>query len=128
MEGNTTYNFNINLPDGIENADDVEDVKVTVRHVGTSLTSLTLFGIEANNPNNISYTLLQPAIRVKLRGTNSLISEITADDITATIDLSGAKDSTGTVTVPVTLSFSNRFEGYVYEIGEYSVKVRIDRE
>ena len=125
LEGNTKYSFDINLPDGIENVDGVDEVQVVIRHVGTSLTNLTLFDIEAKNPNQLNYTVLQPAIKVKLRGPSSLVSAITTEDIKATIDLSGAKENSGTVTVPVTLSFAEEYEGYVYEIGEYSVTVRI---
>ena len=50
---------------------------------------------------------------------------ITADSITATVRLNFDKAVSGTSTVPVEIAINNTLGGVVYEVGEYTMPVRI---
>ncbi len=73
----------------------------------------------------IKYEIRTKSVNVTLRGALDDLLEIDSSDITATLDLSeAAAGVTGTITQILKISVD--VEG-VYEIGEYTVQVNIDR-
>ncbi len=47
--------------------DGTETATISVRHVGTSLRTMTVDNITVENPSNLSYELVTESVEVKLR-------------------------------------------------------------
>lgn len=115
----------IMLPDDVENVSGIRTADITVTHKGTSTREVVVSNLSVVNTGSLDYTLESPTIVVKFRGTRTLLSLLNQNNITATIDLGYLNNTTGTVSVPVTISVASTLAGSVYEIGEYKMDVTI---
>ncbi len=129
VQGDTTFDVNIVLPDGVENMDGVERVNVSIRHKGTEKRSV-IIPIDNGcvlNPNGLAFTLTQSSLALTLRGDPGELYGTSAANIRAVIDLSGysgySPGQTTTVRVPVRLTFDSTET--VYELGVYYIDVVI---
>ncbi len=118
-------NIPISLPEGVTLTGDTENANVSITHKGTTTVTLNVSSIDVKNPGNLSYQLTSESVNVTLRGKVEDISEITADDIKLSVDLSNYSGSSGDVTVPITVKISDAFSKSVYELGEYNTVVSI---
>lgn len=116
----------LTLPEGFVSGDSVESVEVTITHIGTSTKTVSADNFDIKNPQKLKYSLNSDSLNVTLRGKDSLINSITAQDITLTVDLSGQKQGSGTVTLPVTVTVADTYSDSVYELGEYRIAVTIE--
>ena len=112
------------LPDGVYMTDGTETATISVRHVGTSLRTMTVDNITVENPSNLSYELVTESVEVKLRGPTEALAELTSDSVKATLELSFDKSVSGSSSVPLKITVSGA-DG-VYEIGDYSAIVKIN--
>ncbi len=128
VSGKTSYNYGIVLPASVENLSGVQAVTVSVSPKGMSQRTVSIFNLNVSNPAGLSYEFaydpLTDPLRVTLFGETALVSRISTVSITATLDLSG-QSGTGTVNAPVTIRFADAYEGKVYELGSYTVQVKI---
>ena len=104
--------------------DGTETATISVRHVGTSLRTMTVDNITVENPSNLSYELVTESVEVKLRGPTETLAELTSDSVKATLELSFDKSVSGSSSVPLKITVSGA-DG-VYEIGDYSAIVKIN--
>jgi len=82
--------------------------------------------IEATGAEGIDYVVQTGKLIVTLRGTKEQLARIQPADICATVDLSGySSDSRGVITVPVDIIIDAEDAEGVYELGEYTVAVKI---
>lgn len=126
IASDTNYTFKIALSDGLTNVDKIETATLKIVHVGTTTASFNVSNITVNNPNRLNYRIETESLNVTLRGTAEALSALEADDIIASVDLSSLSNSSGTMTLPVTISVPSGDEANkTYEIGTYSVSVRI---
>lgn len=125
VNGDSTRLVDINLPDGVE-MDGVEEHTAVVRveHVGTVTKTYTVDSFTVRGGDDLNYEIKNESITVTLRGSLADLGKITAEDITATLDLSEYADTqiSGSITEPVSISVAS---DTVYEIGEYTVQVQI---
>ncbi len=125
ITGDGMYKIPITLTNGVSNTSDATEATLTVKHVGTTTKQITLTDIAVINPDNLNYTLGDSRLIVTLRGPSSSLSYLTAKNVTATIDLSSFKNSTGSVIVPIAISVPIGMAGSVYELGGYNMTVKL---
>lgn len=125
----TSFKVKLTLPDGVEKLEDFDEVNITLHHKGTEKRSIVIPIDDENikNAGDTSYELLQSSLTVTLRGDPGELYLVSAQNITAEIDLqsySGAQS--GRTRIPVTFRFKDTKT--VYELGEYYVDVMINTE
>jgi len=87
---NTTLTYTIKLPEGIENISGVENVTVTISFSNLETKKLKISPIVPITGPGMTVTVARPEIEITVRGTPEQIKNITAADITAQIDCTGA--------------------------------------
>ena len=97
-----------------------------MKHIGTSVKTVTVDNISVVNPGGLSYELMTESIEVKLRGPTEELSNLTGDSVKATLELDFDKNKkvTGSSSVPLKITVSGA--AGVYEIGDYSAVVKIN--
>lgn len=123
--GDGVQTATIILPDGFENVSGVKNADITVTHKGTTTSEVLVSNFSVINKGSLEYSIDSTGIVVTFRGTRTLLSLLNQDNVTAVIDLGYIGNSSGTVSVPVTISVSSTLSGSVYEIGEYEIDVTI---
>ncbi len=125
----TSFKVKLTLPDGVEKLEDFDEVNITLHHRGTEKRSIVIPIGEENvkNAGDTSYELLQSSLTITMRGDPGELYLVTAQNITAEIDLqsySGAQS--GRTRIPVRLRFNDTKT--VYEVGEYYIDVMINTD
>lgn len=123
----TSIKVKLTLPDGVENTDGIDEVSISIKHIGTQTRSIVLpIGPEnVINPNGVQFTLLGSSLSLALRGDPGELYQVSSLNVTPKIDLSAySTDQTGRFSIPVTLEFTATET--VYEIGQYSVDVMLN--
>lgn len=115
----------LTMPEGVSLTQEADTVDITVSHIGTTTRELHIKELKAINPQNLDYELGKSAINITFRGKSTVISNLTAEDVTISVDLSGLKAGAGKVTLPVIVTVSEKYSSNVYEIGEYNVVVSV---
>ena len=125
FESDTTMILGLQIPNGCTLAEgEVSNVSVTVSHIGTTVKNFAIDDIKIKGAKNIQYSLQTATVKVMIRGTAKNLEKIDESDIEAVADLSGYADTSGTISVPLTITIKDS-NGVVYAIGEYSVQVKI---
>lgn len=125
ITSNVTQVYKLTPPDGTTVADGTETVRVSIAHKGTSVKAFTVSPIKVTGADKLKYELQTSSLNVQIRGTSDRLQKITADDITATVNLSEFNGITGTITVNAEVSVAG-MSGDLYPIGEYPVQVKIE--
>ncbi len=121
-----TFNYRITLPEGTESVHGIQYVQATLKLKDVSTKQLIVKKFAVNNPNNLNYELLTETINLTLRGDTRYISFVSASAVEVQVDLSTLRENiTGDFTVPVTFKINSMYEDYLYELGTYSVTVKI---
>lgn len=124
-DSDTSYTMSISLPDGVKNVDSVKTAVVSVELRGISTKNISVYNISVTNPDGLTYEPVTGPINIQVRGDSVLLGRLSPVHVTAVVDLSFSGEVSGTVMVPVSFIFSAPFERKVYEVGTYSVSVRI---
>lgn len=125
--GNVTQLVPLNLPDGLTAADGTENVTIDVSHMGTFTTIFTVTDIDVTGAVGIDYAILDKTLTVTVRGTLEQLSKLRPTDFSAVVDLSGyAENTSGVITEVAEIRIDSSYAAGVYEIGEYTVQVRIN--
>ena len=120
-----TTSHKIELPAGTESIHGIQYVQYKVTLKNTSTKQLVISEFSVNNPNNLKYELAVDSITLTMRGETRYVSFISAASVDAYVDLSNLSNVTGNVTVPVTFTVNSMYNGYVYELGDYNITVKI---
>ena len=116
------YTVPFRLPAGVTAENAPESVIITIEPIGTATRTLTVSDFVLNNPNGLSASVLTESLSVTVRGPEQTVRYLTPAAITASVDLSAAKQSEGKVTLPVSFTFASGYGG-VYELGSYTLTV-----
>ncbi len=119
------YIVKINIPSSVENVDGITSATVDIKHIDTTTRDIVLKNITVINPKRLDYELEANELKVTLRGPSSYLPYISTATIGATVDLSNISNSSGTVIVPVNIEINRVYSSNVYEIGSYSMSVKI---
>lgn len=116
---NTDLTCSINLPEGVTNLTGVTEVKVNLAFKGLGSKNLVLDEFySVNVPEGLSAEITTQELEVKIRGPVQLIQRLTAEDVRATVDFTGAE--AGSYSFKVTITFSEEFAA-LGVVEQYSV-------
>lgn len=118
---NSVFEVTPVLPDGVKILDNITSVKVSFNLSGYAQKTIDISNIKSKNkPSDISGFESSGKLKnVVICGPSNVISQITADDLTAYIDLSGKSAGEHNVSVYIT---SDRYSS-VWAIGSYNLSV-----
>ena len=126
LNKSTTLTFPINLPEGVNNLTGVTEVQVDVQFMGLSVKEFIIENIKSVNvPEGMDADIITEKISVQVRGPMSLMSAITEEDISLTVDFTDAEPGTSTYKATVVMG-----EGYeqVGAIGTVSVSATVKKK
>ncbi|MBQ7661621.1 MAG: hypothetical protein IJS44_06155 [Clostridia bacterium] len=130
VSGDENKTVAIALPDGMENISGESTATISITHKGTVKKNLVVGDLAENlavsNPNGLSYRLLTDTLHLVLRAPTALAAEVTAADISLSADLNFS-GLTGALQIPVEVRVADKYKDSVYEIGEYTVTVMIEK-
>ncbi|MBP8639534.1 MAG: hypothetical protein KBI01_01350 [Oscillospiraceae bacterium] len=116
--------YTIVLDNDITNVTGISSVKVTVQIIGLETKKFNVTNISTvNGPSGRTASVITENIEVTLRGKNTVLSKIGANNIRVVADLSDIGSTAG-VFQPLAKVYVDGFTG-VGAIGEYSVYVKI---
>ena len=105
-----TMTFQVLLPEGITNLSAITEVEATVLLSGLTTRDYVLENIQSVNiPEGMEAELITEKLTVTVRGPAELMSKLTAENITATVDFTGAE--AGTTTFRTVITFGEGFTG-----------------
>lgn len=123
METDSTLNFDIILPEGITNETGISVATVEVKFPNLRTADFSVDNILLTNmPVGMTAELVTQVLEIKLRGPVAMMESITAENITAVVDLSAAKAGTDKYAVQIVLD--NQF-GSVGAMNSYTVMVTL---
>lgn len=127
IEEDTTMTFPITLPEGVTSITEIAEATVQIQFSGLAIKEFEVTQIEAVNvPEGMEYELMNPVLKVRLRGKSSLINSLKPEDIVATIDFAGRE--LGAFTIKPALRFSSDAYASIGAVGAYSVSVTLVEE
>lgn len=108
IEKSGSFEYTVNLPDGVTNQTGVSEVTVSVRFAGLKGKDFVVENFEiVNLPDGMEAEIINANLTVKIRGPESEIGALTQDDVTAVVDFSNAE--VGTATYKATITFNEKF-------------------
>ncbi len=113
----------LELPDDVISVGAEQEITIDVKHKNTTTRKISVDNIILANADESAFKLQTTSINVDLRGPHELIQRITSDDISVIVDMNNYKSGSGVIVVPTTIQVSEEYEGSVYELGTYDVKV-----
>lgn len=118
-----TLNFPITLPEGVTNETGLTEAAVEVKFPDLSMKRLSISNIIAVNvPEGTEVEMITRMLEVTLRGPKALIDTITEEDVTVTVDFTGATLGTATMRPRITIASEYQFVGAV---GTYVVSATV---
>lgn len=124
LNGATTYNYAITVPDGCKNVSGVTraTLKIAFHDLTSTAVTVTQFNCE-NIPAGKTVDILTDELAVTLRGTSADIAAVTPENVTVVADLKDVSSASGSYTVPATVRVNTG--GDIGAVGDYQVKVKI---
>ena len=121
---NTTLEFPVVLPEGVTNLTGVTEVTAEVHFNGLTTRELTVENIQSINiPEGLKVDIITKKLTITVRGTAAQVNKLTANDVTVTVDFTGAE--AGTSTFKATIVYGEGFEN-VGTLRADPVSARID--
>ncbi len=127
ITGNATVKYAIGFDESVQILDDFDEVSVTITHLSTATKPIVLqsSAITVEGAGNNSYEILTPSLTVNFRGDSELLERFGMSGFVARIDLTPYALAEGTLTVPLAFYIGGDYAGKVWEVGSYSVSIRI---
>lgn len=123
IDKSQTTTFPINLPEGVTNLSGITEAAVTIRFAGLTTREFTINQILTTNiPKGMTADVITEKLTVVLRGSSADLDEIKEEDITATVDFTGAEADTATF--KVTISCGDKFPN-VGAVGSYTISATL---
>ena len=121
----TTREFEINLPEGVQNVSNLSTAKVTISFpkLATREFTITEFA-PLNLPAGMVWEPLTKQLTITVRGLKSEVQRLNAADILVQVDLTGVEN---TAAVEPTIRFPENLSS-LGEVGSYSISVQITPE
>lgn len=108
VEKSDDFTYTLNLPEGVTNQTGITEVTVSVRFQGLMTREFTVENIQpVNVPEGMTADIISENLTLKVRGPADQINQLTAEDITATVDFSAAE--VGTSTYKASITFGEEF-------------------
>jgi len=124
LNGTTTYNYAITVPDGCKNVSGVTRATLKIAFKDLTSTTLTITQFSCTNiPDGKTVTILTDELPVTLRGTSADIAAITPDMVSVIADLKDVSSASGSYTVPAKVQVNS--DGDIGAVGSYQIKLTI---
>ena len=121
-----TTTFPINLPEGVTNLTGVTEVDLDILFQGLSTREFTVENIKMTNiPEGMDAELITEKLQVIVRGPTAEVVNLTEEDISVIVDLTGAEADTSTFKAQVVFREEFSASG---ALGTYSVSVIVSEE
>lgn len=125
LEGNIIKNYTVESGNDYTVVGDSE-ARLSVKHVGTETRTYRVTNFRVESGDNRA-EVLEGYKTVTLRGAPDVLDSITEKDIYINADVSGYDSGyTGNVLTEAVISIAGIQDGSVYEIGFYSLKVKVN--
>lgn len=121
QEGKTTLSFT--PAEGLTAIDGTESVEMNLSLSGLVTKTVAVTNIKVKNPSGYSYTPASESCNITLRGTRAAIAEISEEDISITVDISGITLASSTVSAAAEIVIDDEYDGEVLEVGEYTIQL-----
>ncbi len=121
-----TYTFEINLPSGYLNLDNIETINVTFPREDLASKKINISDIRLQNaPENYSVKILTQRINdVTIIGPSADVEPLLAGSVIAIVDMSQVNVESGTSSVPVIFHVTSNDTTWV--IGDYTVMIEVE--
>ena len=117
---NGSFMLPVELPSGVYNETNDQEVTVTVTFTGLEKKTLWITNIKAVNvPEGMVATFVDKKLQVKLRGTKEELAEIDASKVTVLVDFSSTRE--GTSSMPAKIVVDAGDQSNVGAIGTYTL-------
>ena len=121
----TTREFEINLPEGVQNVSNLSTAKVTISFPKLATREFTITEFTPLNlPAGMAWEPLTKQLTITVRGLKSEVQRLNAADILVQVDLAGVEN---TAAVEPTIRFPENLPS-LGEVGSYSISVQITPE
>ena len=121
----TTREFEINLPEGVQNVSNLSTAKVTISFPKLATREFTITEFTPLNlPAGMVWEPLTKQLTITVRGLKSEVQRLNAADILVQVDLTGVEN---TAAVEPTIRFPENLPS-LGEVGSYSISVQITPE
>ena len=121
----TTREFEINLPEGVQNVSNLSTAKVTISFPKLATREFTITEFTPLNlPAGMAWEPLPKQLTITVRGLKSEVQRLNAADILVQVDLTGVEN---TAAVEPTIRFPENLSS-LGEVGSYSISVQITPE
>ena len=127
LDLNKTESFEVKLPTGFVNTQNIQNVLVQFNSEGMIKKSFNVSNIVVQNVplNYEAQATTQEITNVEIVGPQEIVESLVAGDIVATVDLQASSSITsGQVELPVTISVPKK--GLVWAVGDYKAIVLIE--
>lgn len=109
VETNSEFTFTIPVLEGVTNDSGKTEVKVSLRFKGLLTKELVIEEfVTTGVPEGYVAEVITEKLLIKVRGPYELVSKLTANDVTVTVDFTG--EDAGDATIRVAVSFSEQFD------------------
>ena len=123
MTVHPTFNKDVTVDPSDDEVNITVELDSSLRTKEYTVTDIQVTGA----PSGLDYELRDREMTVTLRGTLAQLNAISASDISVIVDLNGYDpSSTGLISKTATVAIDAEDIDGVYEIGEYSVQIRIN--
>ena len=125
IEGTQSFTYEIPIPDGLTNLSGVTETTLTItnRDIATKGLVVTNFSYENFGGEGRAVTVVTNSLSVTLRGPESVLESISADDVSAVADLSGVTNASGTYTVPATIVLAGDLDVGTMQAHQLTVRI-----
>ena len=121
----TTREFEINLPEGVQNVSNLSTAKVTISFPKLATREFTITEFTPLNlPAGMAWEPLTKQLTITVRGLKSEVQRLNAAEILVQVDLTGVEN---TAAVEPTIRFPENLSS-LGEVGSYSISVQITPE
>ena len=118
----TTREFEINLPEGVQNVSNLSTAKVTISFPKLATREFTITEFKPLNlPAGMTWEPLTKQLTITVRGLKSEVQRLNAADILVQVDLTGVEN---TAAVEPTIRFPENLSS-LGEVGSYSISVQV---
>lgn len=125
IEKSQTLNFPITLPEGVTNLSNIEEAQVEIKFYGLTVKEFVVENIvPINVPEGMEVDLITEKLTIVLRGYATEIARIDAEDISVTVDFTGAE--MGTTTFKPIIKCSDKFPNLGH-VGTYWVSATVSQ-
>lgn len=123
IDSSTRLIYTISLREGITNQSGVTEAKVIIEFTGLTTREFIVEDIQSLNvPEGMEAEIINERMTVKVRGPSTEMSQLTAEDITVTVDFADA--AVGTATYKATIDFTDTFKN-VGALGSHTVSATV---